>query len=192
MAPHQLRFAVENCADAWLNRQEIPQDLTRGSITPALLRFAFPMMLGNLLQQVYNIADTLIVGRYIGKEALAAVGSSYTLMTFLNSILLGLCMGSGTMISVYYGKRNFGRMQQVVFLSFVLIGGLTLLLNGAVFLGLDPIMGFLSVPAEVYEMMHAYLRTVFWGIGFIFLYNYFASIQRAVGNSSAALMFLAA
>ncbi len=166
-------------------------DLTRGSITPALLRFAFPMMLGNLLQQVYNIADTLIVGRYIGKEALAAVGSSYTLMTFLNSILLGLCMGSGTMISVYYGKRNFGRMQQGVFLSFVLIGGLTLLLNGAVFLGIDPIMGFLSVPAEVYEMMHAYLRTVFWGIGFIFLYNYFASIQRAVGNSSAALMFLA-
>lgn len=166
-------------------------DLTRGGITPALLRFAFPMMLGNLLQQVYNIADTLIVGRYIGKEALAAVGSSYTLMTFLNSILLGLCMGSGTMISVYYGKRNQGRMQQGVFLSFLLIGGLTLLLNGAVFLGLDPIMRFLSVPAEVYPMMRSYLWTVFWGIGFIFLYNYFASIQRAVGNSAAALLFLA-
>ena len=71
------------------------QDLTCGPITKTMLRFALPMILGNLLQQLYNIADTLIVGQFLGADALAAVGSSYTLMTFLTSILLGLCMGSG-------------------------------------------------------------------------------------------------
>ena len=165
-------------------------DLTKGNITPTLLRFAFPMILGNLLQQVYNVADTLIVGRFIGKEALAAVGSSYTFMTFLNSILLGLCMGSSTMISVYYGKRNRARMQQGVFLSFLLIGALTVFLNVAVFLGLDGILAFLQVPSDVYEMMRTYLWIIFWGIGAVFFYNYFASIQRAVGNSVVALLFL--
>ena len=101
-------------------------DLTKGNITKTLLQFALPMIMGNLLQQMYNVTDTLIVGRYIGREALAAVGSAYTLMTFLNSILLGFCMGSGVMFSVCYGKKDFGRMKQGMFLSFVMIGLLTL------------------------------------------------------------------
>ena len=78
-------------------------DLTRGSITGTMLRFALPMILGNLLQQFYNVADTMIVGRVLGPDALAAVGSSYTLMVFLTSILLGLCMGSGAVFSIRYG-----------------------------------------------------------------------------------------
>lgn len=166
------------------------QDLTKGNITKTLLLFALPMILGNLLQQTYNITDTLIVGRFVGKEALAAAGASYTLMTFLNSILLGLCMGSGTLISLYYGKGDEGRMKQGIFLSFMLIGLLTLVLMGAVFAGLDGILGFLKVPKEVYGMMRSYLWIIFWGIGAIFLYNYFASIQRAAGNSLVALIFL--
>ena len=105
--------------------------------------YAVPMILGNLLQQCYNIADTLIVGRFLGKNALAAVGSSFTLMTFLTSILLGLCMGSGTMISVYYGKRDRNRVKQGIFISFLMIGALTLLLNVTVFVGIDKIMLFL-------------------------------------------------
>ena len=85
------------------------KDLTRGNVTGTMLKFAGPMILGNLLQQCYNIADTLIVGRFLGKDALAAVGSAYTLMTFLTSILIGLCMGSGAVFSVYYGKRKLCR-----------------------------------------------------------------------------------
>ena len=77
------------------NVKSIKQDLTTGHITGKLLKFAFPMMAGNLLQQLYNVADTLIVGRFLGADALAAVGSAYTLMVFLTSILLGLCMGRG-------------------------------------------------------------------------------------------------
>jgi len=71
------------------------QDLTNGNIMKTLLLFAVPMILGNLLQQIYNITDTIIVGRFIGADALAAVGSAYTLMTFLTSVIIGLCMGSG-------------------------------------------------------------------------------------------------
>lgn len=81
-------------------------DLTTGSIPKTLLRFAFPMICGNLLQQLYNVADTLIVGRFLGSDALGAVGSSYTLMTFLTSILLGLCMGSGALFSVCWGAAG--------------------------------------------------------------------------------------
>ena len=81
-------------------------DLTNGNITRSLLWFAFPIMVGNLLQQFYNVVDTLIVGQFLGKDALAAVGSSYSLMTFLTSILLGLCMGSGVAFSIYYGKKD--------------------------------------------------------------------------------------
>ena len=76
------------------------KDLTHGPITKTMLLFAVPMILGNLLQQLYNVADTLIVGQFLGPDALAAVGSSYTLMTFLTSILWGLCMGSGAVFSI--------------------------------------------------------------------------------------------
>lgn len=82
------------------------KDLTEGSITGTMLRFALPMILGNLLQQCYNVADTLIVGRFLGADALAAVGSAYTLMTFLTSILLGLCMGSGAVFSLRFGEKT--------------------------------------------------------------------------------------
>ena len=87
------------------------KDLTTGSITGTMLRFALPMIAGNLLQQCYNLADTFLVGRFIGSDALAAVGSSYTLMTFLTSILLGLSMGSGAAFSVHFGARGGGRLR---------------------------------------------------------------------------------
>ena len=88
------------------------QDLTRGPVMGSMLRFALPMILGNLLQQCYNIADTLIVGKYLGSNALAAVGSSFTLMTFLTSILLGLCMGSGAVFSIRFGQRDEKRLNE--------------------------------------------------------------------------------
>ena len=164
--------------------------LTTGNITGSLLRFAFPMMVGNLLQQLYNIVDTLIVGQFLGKEALAAVGSSYSLMTFLTSILLGLCMGSGVSFSISFGKQEYDRMKSGIFMSFVMIGNAALLLSAAVFAGLDLILGLLCVPGDVYGLMREYLWVIFWGILATFLYNFFASLLRAVGNSTAPLLFL--
>lgn len=166
-------------------------DLTRGPITATMLLFALPMMLGNLLQQCYNVADTLIVGRFLGASALAAVGSSYTLMTFLTSILLGLCMGSGAVFSICHGAGDKDRLQRSLAASFLLIGGGTLVLNLAVFLLLDPILTLLQVPPDTRPLMREYLWVIFWGIAATFLYNYFASLLRAVGNSLVPLLFLA-
>ena len=165
--------------------------LVTGNITWGMLWFAVPMILGNLLQQFYNIADTLIVGRFLGAKALAAVGSAYTLMIFLTSVLLGLCMGSGVVFSLQYGARDHEALKRSIFVSLVLIGVITLLLNIAVFVWIDPILRLLQVPAEVYILMRDYLWIIFWGIGFTFLYNYYASLLRAVGNSVLPLVFLA-
>ena len=167
------------------------RDLTRGPVMGSMLRFAVPMILGNLLQQCYNIADTLIVGRFLGKNALAAVGSSFTLMTFLTSILLGLCMGSGALFSIRFGQRDEEGLRESIRASFVLIAGATLVLNVLAFAALDSIRILLRVPEEVWSPMRAYLRVIFCGIAATFLYNYFASFLRALGNSVVPLSFLA-
>ena len=125
-------------------------DLTRGSITRSLLLFALPMMAGNLLQQLYNIADTLIVGHVLGSNALAAVGSAYTLMTFLTSIFLGLSMGSGALFSIYQGKGDTEKLKSAVLHAFVLIMVVTVVLNVAVCFGIDWILRFLRVPGPVW------------------------------------------
>lgn len=166
-------------------------DLTEGPVLKTMLKFAVPMILGNLLQQCYNIADTLIVGRFLGADALAAVGSAFTLMTFLTSILLGLCMGSSTVFSIYYGQKNSKRLKDSVGTSFLLIAGIALLLMLASFAFLEEILIFLQVPKNIQGLMREYLRVIFWGIAASFFYNYFSSFLRALGNSIVPLIFLA-
>ena len=139
-------------------------DLTEGKISRSLLLFALPMMAGNLLQQFYNIADTLIVGRVLGSNALAAVGSAYTLMTFLTSIFLGLSMGSGALFSIYKGKNDQDSLRNAIVHAFALIMAVTVLLNVLVYIGIDPILHFLRVPDEVWDGMKAYLLVIFAGI----------------------------
>ena len=167
------------------------QDLTRGPVMRSMLLFAIPMILGDLLQQCYNVADTLIVGRFVGTGALAAVGSSYSLMTFLTSILLGLCMGSGALFSMHFGRRDADGLRESLVSSFVLIAAVAAALSAASFACLDLIRVFLQVPAEVWGLMRAYIAIIFAGIPAVFLYNYFASFLRAVGNSVVPLAFLA-
>ena len=167
------------------------RDLTTGRITATMVRFAVPMIVGDLLQQLYNVVDTLIVGKFVGRDALAAVGSSYTLMTVLTSILLGLCMGSGTVFSIYYGAKNNERLKKSAYTSFIMIAVCAVILSVIVFAFVDPIMAFLQVPGEVYQMMRNYLMIIFTGIAATFLYNFFAFLLRALGNSVVPLAFLA-
>ena len=166
-------------------------DLTRGGITRPMLLFAGPMIAGNLLQQCYNIADTLIVGRALGASALASVGFSFTLMTFLTSVLLGLCMGSGALWSMLYGAEREEELKRCLFASFVFIGAVAVLLNVGVLALLEPVMTLLRIPAGAWDETRAYLRVVLLGVCFTFLYNYFACLLRSVGNSVAPLAFLA-
>lgn len=167
------------------------QDLTKGNITKTITMFALPMIIGNLLQQFYNIADTLIVGKFLGSQALAAVGASYTLMIFLTSILLGLCMGSGALFSMEFGKKNIEKLKSGIFVSFILIGIFTVVLNILSFLLIDFIIILMKIPDDIYNLTKEYLFIIFIGIVFTFLYNYFSSLLRAVGNSVVPLVFLA-
>ena len=167
------------------------RDLTKGRIGSTLILFALPMIAGNLLQQFYNIADTLIVGQVLGRDALAAVGSAYTLMTFLTSIFLGLCMGSGALFSIYQGRGDNASLKSSIFHAFCLIMSVTVVINIAVYAFIRPIMLFLRVPDEVYAGMRLYLLIVFAGIPATSLYNFFSCMLRALGNSSAPLIFLA-
>lgn len=166
------------------------RDLTQGSIPKGLLWFALPLICGNLFQQLYNLTDTWIVGRFIGEGALGAVGSSYTLLTFLSSILLGLCMGSAAYFSIQFGRGDMARLRQGIFQAFVLIGGLTLVLNMAVYLLLGGFLWLLRIPAEVAGLTRTYLLWIFGGIAATFLYNFFANLLRAVGDSATPLAFL--
>lgn len=167
------------------------RDLTKGPVLRTMLRFSLPMILGNLLQQCYNLADTWVVGRFLGSNALAAVGSSFTLMTFLTSILLGLCMGSGAVFSMRFGQKDERALKESVRTSFLLISVLTVILNVLAFVCLDGIRIFLQVPDAVWDLMRDYLKIIFCGIAATFLYNFFASYLRAVGNSVVPLWFLA-
>ncbi len=166
------------------------RDLTKGNITKGLVLFALPMIAGNLLQQLYNIADTLIVGRALGRNALAAVGSAYTLMTFLTSVFLGLSMGAGALFSICLGKQDKPSLRSAVAHALGLILGVTLLLNAAVYLFLNEILLFLQIPAELAANMRTYLLIIFAGLLATSVYNFFACLLRAVGNSVAPLWFL--
>lgn len=168
------------------------KNLTEGKILKTMLMFALPMIFGNLLQQIYNIADTLVVGRFLGAEALAAVGSAYTLMTFLTSVLIGLCMGSGAVFSIAYGAGNEQELKKSIWVSFIFVGFVTIVMNIFVFVWTDPVLKLLQIPKDVYPLMESYIRIIFLGIVFVFLYNFFACLLRAMGNSVVPLWFLAA
>lgn len=167
------------------------KDLTKGPVVKSMLLFAIPMILGDLLQQCYNIADTLIVGQFLGKTALAAVGSSFTLMTFITSIILGLCMGSSALFSMRFGQRDESGLKQDLCASFFFIATISVLLNIIAYICLDALRLFLRVPLEVWGDMRCYLLFIFMGIIAIFLYNFFAAYLRSIGNSVTPLVFLA-
>ena len=167
------------------------QELTHGPVMKTMLRFAIPMILGDLLQQCYNIADTLIVGRFLGENALAAVGSAFSLMTFLTSIILGLAMGSGTVFSIRFGQKDEKGLKEGILASFTLLGVITIFLNLLIFAGIDWIIWFLRTPDQLVNMMKDYLLVIFAGLIGVFLYNFFSSLLRSLGNSVIPLAFLA-
>lgn len=165
-------------------------NLLTGNVTKSMIFFAIPMILGNLLQQFYNIADTLIVGRFLGKDALAAVGSSYTLMVFLTSVILGMCMGSGAAFSIFYGAKKLDDLKTSFFISFLFIAVVAIAINICVIVAIDSIIILLQIPSSILKETKDYLQIIFLGILFTFLYNYLACLLRALGNSFTPLIFL--
>lgn len=166
------------------------KDLTKGPVFQTMCAFALPMILGNLLQQGYNLVDTWVVGRFVGPGALAAVGSAFALMTFLTSVLLGLCMGSGVVFSLCFGGHDSKRLQSSIASAFALTAALGGLLTACALLGVDGIIRWMNIPGEIAAMAREYLILVFWGIPAIALYNFFGAYLKALGDSVVPLLFL--
>lgn len=164
--------------------------LTEGPVIRSMLQFTWPMLLGNLLQQTYNIVDTWVVGRYLGADALAAVGSAFALMTFLNSILMGLCMGASALCAICYGAGNIKAMRERMACAAVWIAAAALLLQLSASVGLRPLLLLMQTPRQLLPLLQSYLEVILLGTFFIFLYNFYAYLLRAIGNTFSPLLFL--
>lgn len=166
------------------------RDFTKGSIRRNLILFSLPLIGGNLLQQLYNIVDTWIVGRYLGSTALAAVGSAFSLMVLLNSLLLGLCMGSSVVFSQLCGEGKMERMKEAIANAFFLICAASVFLLLVSYISLSMITALMRIPEEAASAFKGYLFFIFLGIPFTFLFNFFAAVLRSIGNSFTPLIFL--
>ena len=165
-------------------------DFTRGKITPQLLRFTIPLVLGNIFQLLYNAVDSMIVGRYVGKEALAAVGTSNPLMTLVILFFNGITLGAGILIGSHYGAGDHKTLRRQV--STTMIGGLAFaaVVSFLFILLARPVFRLLQVDPEVLDLSVQYMRIIFCGLVFTFMYNCLASVLRAMGDSTGPLIFL--
>lgn len=166
------------------------KDLTTGKIMPILVNFTVPLVLGNLFQLTYNAVDSIIVGHFVGKEALAAVGICNPISTLMILFLNGLCMGASILMGIQYGAKDYKTLHRQI--STTMLSGVVfsffLTLFCVVFA--VPILHLLQVDASIMEMTRPYLRIIFLGLMFTFLYNFFSSTLRALGDSASPLYFL--
>lgn len=166
------------------------KDLTTGKIMPILVNFTVPLVLGNLFQLTYNAVDSIIVGHFVGKEALAAVGICNPISTLMILFLNGLCMGASILMGIQYGAKDYKTLHRQI--STTMLSGVVfsffLTLFCVVFA--VPILHLLQVDASIMDMTRQYLRIIFLGLMFTFLYNFFSSTLRALGDSASPLYFL--
>ncbi|MEI7885236.1 MAG: MATE family efflux transporter [Clostridia bacterium] len=166
------------------------RDMTKGNIFQNIFFFALPILFGNIFQQLYSIVDTIIVGKYIGEDALAAVGSTFPIIYMLVSIIIGFTMGSSVVISQYYGAGKLKETKQVIFTSMVFLSAFSVLMSVGGYFLTDFLLRVVNTPANIAALAGVYLRIYFFGLIFIFIYNILASIFQALGDSRTPLYFL--
>ena len=164
--------------------------LTSGPITSQLIRLSIPLLAANVLQQLYNIINSLVVTYYIGGDAFAALGVAESVMNLFIFVITGACMGSSVLVARFYGEQNFPRLRQQLFVSGVLIGGAVVTAVTLTLLFLTPLLRLIQTPPELMGYVTDYLRIILTGMLFTFAYNYLAATLRAIGNTQAALGFL--
>ena len=165
-------------------------DMTKGAITPLLIRFTIPLVLGNLFQLTYNAADSIIVGKFVGEEALAAVGTSNPLMTLTILFINGMCLGAGILVSTAFGAGNTQLMERQVSTTAIAGTVFSLAFSALCVILATPLLQLMQVPADILPIAVSYLRIVFAGLIFTFFYNFLAATMRALGDSKSALYFL--
>ena len=164
--------------------------MTEGSIPRLLITFALPLMVGNVFQQLYNTVDSIIVGNFVSKQALAAVGCTGPIINTLIGVFAGLSGGAGVVISQFYGAKDRERLRRAVQTTVVLTAIMCVLLPAAGVLMAPLLLRLMDTPADVMGAASEYLRIYFWGISGMLLYNIGAGILRAVGDSTHPLYFL--
>lgn len=167
------------------------ENMTQGNSLKLILTFALPLLLGNLLQQTYNMVDAAIVGRYLGTNDLASVGASSSVQFLVLGFCIGVCCGFAVPIAQRFGANDHQAMRSFIFHGAVLVAGIALVLTLACTILCGTILHWLSTPDNIYANAYAYLFVIFLGIPFNLLYNYQASILRAVGDSKTPFFFLA-
>lgn len=165
-------------------------DMTEGRIIPQLTEFTIPLVLGNLFQLTYNAADSVIVGKFVGDAALAAVGTAGPVMNMIILFISGMCMGAGILMSTQYGAKKYAHLEKQI--STTMIGGVVFSAVIALLLIIfsHPLLLLLQVPADIMSASQSYLRIIFTGLIFIFVYNFFSNTLRALGDSKVPLYFL--
>ncbi len=166
--------------------------MTEGNIWSQIFAFAVPLLIGNIFQQLYNTVDSIIVGQFVGREALAAVGSSVSLISLILGMLVGIATGAGILIAQYYGAKKEEKLHWAVHTAIALsiIGGILMMIFGGLLSGW--LLKLMKTPEEVMPSSTAYLRIYFLGSLFNLVYNMGAGILRAVGDSKSPLYYLVA
>lgn len=171
--------------------KEMSTSMTKGSPLKLMLSFAFPLLVGNLLQQTYNIIDAAIVGQILGAKALASVGASSSIQFLVLGFCMGSCTGFGVPVAKYFGAGKIRQMKNYVFNGALLTAGIAVILTTVCSILCPQILHILSVPSDIYDNAYAYLLVIFLGMPFTLLYNYLSSILRSVGDSRTPFIFLA-
>ncbi len=166
------------------------RDMTKGSITGQLILFALPLMVGNIFQMLYNTVDVIVVGNFVGKEALAAVGSTTVIVNMLVFFFNGFSVGAGVVISHHFGAGNLKSLHESVETTISATFGFCILFTIIGIMGVKPMLRLMATPEDVFADAVTYLTIYFWGISGLLIYNMGSGILRAVGNTVLPLLFL--
>ena len=167
-------------------------DLTRGAITPQIIHFTLPLIIGNFFLLTYNAADSVIVGRFIGAHALAALGAASPVMNIMLFLIVGICLGMSVLMGNFFGNSDLASLKKVISTSLISGGLFTLFIVILGFFFSHSILTLMNTPSEIIDDATSYLQIIFIGLVFTFIYNIYASTLRSLGNSKVSLYFLGA
>ena len=167
-----------------------PSDMTEGSPAKKIILFAVPMLIGNIAQQLYNTVDSIVVGKYVGDNALAAVGSSSPVFNLLLVLFIGISTGAGIMVSQYFGAKEKENLSHSIGNSITLTLISTAVIMVVSYFAVDPILHLLGTPESIFDWCHDYLMILMMGVGGMAFYNILGGVLRGLGDSTSALVYL--
>ena len=165
-------------------------NMTQGNVLPLIIRFAIPIFIGSIFQQIYSVVDTMVAGHVLGDSAIAAIGATSTLYGLIIQISLGLAGGFVLVITRCFGSGDSQKVKNALAATFVLSGTITLVMTAVALLFLRPFMAMLNTPESIFEQAYSYMIIICAGLAATMIYNMFAGIMRAFGNSRTPLYAL--